>query len=58
MGRIRILPTGKRFKLRVEEWLQSLTDHDFDLLADRRDQLIARLEALYRSVSREMEVQT
>jgi len=58
MGRIRILPTGKRFKLKVEEWLQSLTDHDFDLLAARRDQLVGQLEALYRSVSREMEVQT
>ena len=39
-------------------WLQSLTDHDFDLLAARRDQLVGQLEALYRSVSREMEVQT
>lgn len=58
MGRIRIQPTGPRFKLKVEEWLQSLTDHDFDFLAARRDQLVGQLEALYRSVSREMEVQT
>jgi hypothetical protein len=58
MGRIRIQPTGKRFKLKVEEWLQSLTDHDFDILSARRDQLVGQLEALYRSVSREMEVQT
>lgn len=58
MGRIRIQPTGQRFKLKVEEWLQSLTDHDFDLLAARRDQLVSRLEALYRSVSGKMEVQT
>jgi len=58
MGRIRIQPTGHRFKLKVEEWLQSLTDHDFDLLATRRDQLVGRLEALYRSVSREIKVPT
>lgn len=56
MGRIRIHPTGARFKLKVEEWLQSLTDHDFDHLAARRDLLVGRLEALYRSVSGEMEV--
>lgn len=58
MGNIRIQPTGPRFKLKVEEWLQSLTDHDFEILASRRDHLVARLEALYRSVSGEMEVQT
>jgi hypothetical protein len=51
MGRIRIQPTGRQFKLKVEEWLQSLTDHDFDRLAARRDQLVGQLEALYRSVS-------
>jgi len=57
MGRIRIQPTGQRFKLRVEEWLQSLTDHDFDILAARRDQLVGQLEALYRSVRLEMGLQ-
>jgi len=31
---------------------------DFDILAARRDQLVGQLEALYRSVCREMEVQT
>lgn len=58
MGRIRFQPAGQRFKQRVEEWMQSLTDHDFDLLAARRDQLIGQLEALYRSVRLEMGVQT
>jgi hypothetical protein len=57
MGRIRIQPTGQRFKLRVEEWLQSLSDHDFDILAARRDQLVGQLEALYRSVRVEMRLQ-
>ena len=57
MGRITIQPTGQRFKLRVEEWLQSLTDHDFDILAARRDQLVGQLEALYRSVRLEMGLQ-
>jgi len=58
MGRISIPPAGQRFKQRVEEWMQSLTDHDFDLLAARRDQLVGQLEALYRSVRMEMGVQT
>ena len=58
MGRIRIQPAGQRFKQKVEEWMQSLTDHDFDLLAARRDQLVGQLEALYRSVRMEMGVQT
>lgn len=58
MGRIRIQPVGQRFRDRVEEWMQSLTDHDFDLLAARRDQLVGQLEALYRSVRMEMGVQT
>jgi DNA helicase TIP49 (TBP-interacting protein) len=58
MGRIRIQPAGQRFKQKVEEWMQSLTDHDFDLLAARRDQLVGQLEALYRSVRMEMRVQT
>ena len=57
MGRITIQPTGQRFKLRVEEWLQSLTDHDFDILATRRDQLVGQLEALYRSVKLETGLQ-
>jgi hypothetical protein len=57
MGRITIQPTGQRFKLRVEEWLQSLSDHDFDILAARRDQLVGQLEALYRSVRLEMGLQ-
>jgi len=57
MGRITIQPTGQRFKLRVEEWLQSLTDHDFDILAARRDQLVGQLEALHRSVRLEMGLQ-
>ena len=57
MGRIRIQPSGQRFKLRVEEWLQSLSDHDFDILAARRDQLVGQLEALYRSVRLEIGLQ-
>lgn len=51
-------PAGHRFKQRVEEWMQSLTDHDFDVLAARRDQLVGQLEALYRSVRLEMQLQT
>jgi hypothetical protein len=58
MGRIRIEPTGPTFKLKVEEWLQSLTDRDFDFLAARRDLLVGRLEAIYRRVSGGMEAQT
>lgn len=57
MGRIRIRPAGQRFRQKVEEWMQSLTDHDFDLLAARRDHLVGQLEALYRSVRLEMGVQ-
>ena len=58
MRRIRIQPEGRRFTEKVEEWMQSLTDHDFDCLATRRDQLIGQLEALYRSVRLEMSLQT
>ena len=58
MGRIRIQPAGERFRQKVEDWMQSLTDHDLDILAARRDQLVAQLEALYRSVRMEMGVQT
>ena len=58
MGRIRIQPAGQAFKQRVEEWMQSLTDHDFEILAARRDQLIGQLEALYRSVRLEVGMQT
>lgn len=58
MTSIQIQPAGLRFKLRVEEWMQSLTDHDFDVLAARRDQLVGQLEALYRSVRIEMGLQT
>ncbi len=58
MGRISIQPTGRRFQQRVEEWLESLTDHDLDFLAARRDQLVGQLEALYRSVRLEMGMQT
>lgn len=58
MGRIRIQPAGERFRQKVEDWMQSLTDHELDILAARRDQLVAQLEALYRSVRMEMGVQT
>ncbi len=58
MERIRIQPAGYRFRQKVEEWMQTLTDHDFDSLATRRDQLVGQLEALYRSVSLEMSIQT
>lgn len=58
MERIRMQGGTNRFKQRVEEWMQSLTDHDFDILAARRDQLIGQLEALYRSVRLEMGVPT
>lgn len=58
MGRIRIQPAGQRFREKVEEWMQTLTDHDFDCLATRRDQLVGQLEALYRSVRIEMSIQT
>jgi len=58
MERIRPQPAAQRFRERVEEWMQSLTDHDFDILAARRDQLIGQLEALYRSVRMEMGIQT
>ncbi len=58
MGRIRIQPAGHRFRERVEEWMQSLTDHDFELLASRRDQLFGQLEALYTSVRLEIGIQT
>ena len=58
MKRIRMQPAGLRFRERVEEWMQSLTDHDFDILAARRDHLVGQLEALYRSVRLEMGVQT
>jgi hypothetical protein len=58
MGRIGIQPAGQAFKQRVEEWMQSLTDHDFEILAARRDQLIGQLEALYRSVRLEVGMQT
>ncbi len=57
MRPIRMQPAGQRFKQKVEEWMQSLTDHDFDVLAARRDQLIGQLEALYQSVRLEMSVQ-
>ena len=50
-------PGGGRFRQRVEEWLQSLTDHDLDQLAVRRDQLIGELEAVCRSVRMEMGMQ-
>ncbi len=55
---IRIQPAGQRFKERVDEWMQSLTDHDFDILAARRDQLVGQLEALYQSVRLELGLQT
>jgi len=58
MGRISIQSAGQPFKQRVEEWMQSLTDHDFEILAARRDQLIGQLEALYRSVRLEVGMQT
>lgn len=58
MRRIRIQPAGPRFQQKIEEWMQTLTDHDFDVLAVRRDQLVGQLEALYRSVRLEVGVQT
>jgi hypothetical protein len=58
MKRIRLQPAGQRFRERVEEWMQSLTDRELDVLAARRDQLVGQLEALYRSVRIEMGVQT
>ncbi|HEU5219350.1 MAG TPA: hypothetical protein VFU23_11855 [Gemmatimonadales bacterium] len=51
-------PAGVRIKLRVEEWLLSLTDHDLDFLASRRDQLVGQLEALCRSVRLEAGIPT
>ena len=58
MKRIGIQPAENRFKQKVEEWMQSLTDHDFEILVARRHQLIGQLEALYRSVRLELGVQT